>query len=313
MNIFSDISKACNQSLNSFGIHAECYLLPGGIGIKFNAQNQNNLQLLADFPIVEVDLSEIEDFDFSYLNQSRISSIILPPNYSRPFKDLEVFKLQKLAVRNAQASDFESLSNQPIQELKLPGSNINCLRFCSEMPLKNLDLSNTKVTDLNPVKDAKFYSLNLAKTNVSDISCLSTNYFEEINLSATQIFDIEPISMAKNLKKLEIRSTKISDLHPLSETNIEELILPGTMVESISALSYVPIKNLNIIGLHLDYLSSLETMPIEFLAFSPELMSKDNLNFIKTLSIKNLRGPTDLNYLGCNDFVEKYKNLFQPD
>ena len=36
----------------------------GGIGIKFNAQNQNNLQLLADFPIVEVDLSEIEDFDF---------------------------------------------------------------------------------------------------------------------------------------------------------------------------------------------------------------------------------------------------------
>ena len=77
MNIFSDISKACNQSLNSFGIHAESYLVPGGIGIKFNAQNQNNLQLLADFPIVEVDLSEIEDFDF-FLNQSKISSIILP-------------------------------------------------------------------------------------------------------------------------------------------------------------------------------------------------------------------------------------------
>ena len=311
MNIFSDISKACNQSLNSFGIHAESYLVPGGIGIKFNAQNQNNLQLLADFPIVEVDLSEIEDFDFSYLNQSKISSIILPPNYSGSFRDLEAFKLQKLVVRNAQASDFESLYSQPISELKLPGSKVDCLRFCSDMPLKNLDLSNTKVTDLKPVKDAKFYSLNLAKTNVSDISCLSTNYLEEINLSATQIYNIEPISMAKNLKKLEIRSTKISDLQPLSETNVEELILPGTMVKSISALSYVPLKSLNIIGLPLDYLSSLETMPIEFLAFSPELMTKDNLNFIKNLSIKNLRGPTDLNYLGCNDFVEKYKNLFE--
>ena len=48
------------------------------IGIKFNAQNQNNLQLLADFPIVEVDLSEIEDFDFLTLTNQGYLLLFYP-------------------------------------------------------------------------------------------------------------------------------------------------------------------------------------------------------------------------------------------
>ena len=59
---------------------------------------------------------------------------------------------------------------------------------------------------------------NLAKTNVSDIYFIPSILRNQP--SATEILILSNF-FGKELEKLEIRSTKISDLQPLSETNMK--------------------------------------------------------------------------------------------
>ncbi len=37
-NFFQDISQACTKELQEMGITAEVYLIPGGVGVRFNTQ-----------------------------------------------------------------------------------------------------------------------------------------------------------------------------------------------------------------------------------------------------------------------------------
>ena len=199
------------------GFRAKSYLLPGGIGIKFKNHPNHNLHELQTLPIIECDLSELENFDLNCLNQEKISSLILPHKIKLPFSELNSFNLSK----------------HPLEILELPHSSAENIRFCENMPIRKLDLSGVQISHIPLLRKAQITNLNLFKTNIEEISDFDCNALEEIVLSGSPIKSITFLSDAKKLLKVEIRATPKSDLSPLANTPIKELHLPGSQVKSI--------------------------------------------------------------------------------
>ena len=290
------------------GFRAESYLLPGGIGIKFKSHPNHNLHELQTLPIIECDLSELENFDLNCLNQERISSLILPHKTKIPFSELNSFNLRRLRAAKAISSDFESLSKHPLEILELPNTSAENLRFCENMPLRKLDLSGVQISHIPLLRKAQITNLNLFKTNIEEISDFDCNALEGIVLSGSPIKSITFLSDAKKLLKVEIRATPVSDLSPLANTPIKELHLPGSQVKSIDCLAYLPIETLNIIGLELKDINCLSTLPLKYLSLSPELLKSDDYEFIANLKVPFLRGPADSPEQTAEEFFQKHIN-----
>jgi hypothetical protein len=308
VKIFHDIQKSCDQRLKEMGYHAESYLLPGGIGIKFKEQPIHNLHELQTLPIIECDLSALENFDLNYLNREKISSIILPNRTELPFSELNSFRLTRLTAVKARSSDFGSLSDHPLEILELPDSLVKDIGFCEYMPLKKLDFSGAQISKFPLFRKSKITNLNLFKTRIEEISDFDCDALEEIVLSGSPVRSIEFLTDAKKLLKVEIRATAVSDLSPLSSSPIRELYLPGSQVNSIDCLAYLPIETLNIIGLELEDINCLSTLPLKSLSLSPELLKSEDYEFIANLKIPFLRGPADSPEQTTEEFFQKHIN-----
>ena len=289
------------------GINAESYLLPGGIGIKLLEHTDQNLKALYSLPIVECDLSELDYFDYNFLNREKITSLILPSGSLTPFSSLADFNLSGLKIERAHSIDFENLSVHSLETLQLPGSKVKNLGFCREMPLKHLNISNTHIHDLAGLNSKQIIELNLFKTKVKDLGEINCEKLEVAIISATDIHSINCLSDSKKLKKLEARGTPISDLSPLADSNIEELYLPGSNVSSIDCLAYLPIKKLNIIGLKIEDLSCLSTLPLQYLSISPDIFCENDFDLLRNSQIPFLRGPADPENQTAEEFLEKYE------
>ena len=290
------------------GFRAESYLLPGGIGIKFKNHPTHNLHELQNLPIIECDLSSLENFDLNCLNQEKVSSLILPHKTKLPFSKLNSFNLRRLKAAKALSSDFESLSVHPLEILELTDSSVEDMSFCKNMPLRQLDLSGAQVSHIPLLKKAKITNLNLFKTSIEEINDFDCHALEEIVLSGSPIKSIAFLSDAKKLLKAEIRATPVSDLSPLANTSIMELYLPGSQVKSIDCLAYLPIETLNIIGLELEDINCLSTLPLKSLSLSPELLKSEDYEFIANLKIPFLRGPADPPEQTAEEFFQKHIN-----
>ena len=288
------------------GINAECYLLPGGVGLKLIGKAQCNLNQLNALPILECDLSELDSINLSFINHEKVVSLVLPSRTKIPFADLSNFNLKELKASRALSSDFESLTRHNLEVLEIAGCNLSNLDFCQNFPLRKLNLADTEVSDLQPLHKTELEELDLFKTRVNEISSLNCEKIVNLVLSGTPIKCINPLSLSKKLRKLEMRGTSVSDLSPLAETEIKELYLPGSKVKSIDCLAYLPIESLNIIGLELSDLSCLSTLPLKSLALSPNLFSKEDLEFIENLEIEWLRGPGDADDQTSLVFFQKY-------
>ena len=306
MKIFDDIRSSCERSLQAMGINAECYLLPGGVGLKLIGKAHHNLNQLNALPIVECDLSELDSINLNFMDHEKVVSLVLPFRTQIPFADLNKFNLKELKASRALSSDFESLTRHELETLEIPGCNLSNLDFCQKFALRKLNLADTQVSDLQPLQNSELEELDLFKTRVNDISSLNCEKMINLVLSGTPIKCISPLSLSKKLRKLEIRGTSVSDLSPLAETEIKELYLPGSEVKSIDSLAYLPIENLNIIGLELRDLSCLSTLPLRSLAISPNLLCKEDLEFLENLEIDRLRGPGDNEDQTSLVFFQKY-------
>ena len=306
VKIFHDIQNSCDQTLEEMGYQAESYLLPGGVGIKFKDEPIHNLHALQTLPIIECDLSDLESFDLNCLNREKISSLILPDKNKLPFSELNSFRLTRLKATKACSSDFGSLSEHPLETLELPYSSIKDIMFCQNMPLRKLDLAGTQISQFPRLRNAKITSLNLFKTNIEEMSGFDCHALKEIVISGSPIKSITILADASNLLKVEMRATPVSDLSPLASTPIKELHLPGSQVKSINCLAYLPIETLNIIGLELEDIYCLSTLPLKSLALSPQLLNKEDYEFIANLKIPFLRGPADSPEQTAEEFFQKY-------
>jgi hypothetical protein len=308
VKIFKEIKDSCDNRFKALGINAECYLMPGGLGVKILGDTNQNLNTLHSLPIVECDLSCLDFFDYKLLNREKISSLILPKKFQDSFSSISDLNLLQLKVEQAKSLDFDNLSVHNLEILELPGSQIKNLGFCRDMPLKKLNVSNTQISDLSDLNNKEISEINLFKTQVKDLSSLNYEELEVVILSGTTIESLAPLTASKKLKKLEIRGTQITDLSPLSELEIEELYLPGSKVSSIDCLAYLPIKKLNIVGLKFNCLECLSSLPLESLSISPDLLVDRDFDLLKNIKVPFLRGPADPEYQTAEDFFQKYQS-----
>mgnify|MGYP002835495033 FL=1 len=308
MKLLYDIQESCNRRLQQMGFTAESYLLPGGLGIKFKGQPPSNLHDLYELPIIECDLSVLENFDLQSLNPEKISSLVLPHKTKIPFTELSSFNLVRLKAFATASTDFEKLAGHPLEILELPNSSLQDIRFCEKMPLRILNLAGAQISRFHPLKKAKLTILNLFKTRIEEMNELNCESMEEIVLSGSPISNISFLTEANKLRKVEIRGTPVNDLSPLANCPIEELHLPGSHVKSIDCLAYLPIKTLNIIGIVLKDIHCLSTLPLKSLAISPEVLRKEDYEFLANLNIQFLRGPGDPPAQTAEEFFYKHTN-----
>ena len=176
------------------------------------------------------------------------------------------------------------------------------------MPLRILNLAGAQINRFHPLKKAKLTILNLFKTRIEEMNELNCESMEEIVLSGSPISNISFLTEANKLRKVEIRGTPVNDLSPLANCPIEELHLPGSHVKSIDCLAYLPIKTLNIIGIVLKDIHCLSTLPLKSLAISPEVLRKEDYEFLANLNIQFLRGPGDPPDQTAEEFFYKHTN-----
>ena len=101
-----------------------------------------------------------------------------------------------------------------------------------EMLISKTDLSNTLLQEL--VRR----SLDDNETDMFKILLKNgAKKLKELNLQSTEISDISPLSNLENLEKLELDKTQVSDISPLSNLkNLKELYLSWTKVSDLSPL-----------------------------------------------------------------------------
>jgi len=76
---FQDICQACTKELLEMGITAEVYLIPGGVGVRFNTQRLPfSLRNLLHLPVKEFDFTHLEEFSLSEIFEFNLSGLILP-------------------------------------------------------------------------------------------------------------------------------------------------------------------------------------------------------------------------------------------
>ncbi|HDV5711237.1 TPA: leucine-rich repeat domain-containing protein [Legionella pneumophila] len=110
--------------------------------------------------------------------------------------------------------------------------------------ISELDLSNNLIGDIEFINNIKVIKLNLSDNKIiQSRNSLVNNEIQYLNLNGNLITDID-FKGIKNLKSLEIKRNKISDISRL-ELN-ENLIMLDLSENHISSLSALPkLKNLN--------------------------------------------------------------------
>ena len=303
---FPEIAQSCTKELQQLGFLADVFLIPGGVGVRFNSDRHFcNLSDLAHLPIRELDFSRVSSFDPEKIQSFPLEAIRLPSGCSFPLREFKLFRLKRFSARNCLSTDFESLAILPIEELCLPCSKVETLSFTHSMQLTRLDISQTVVLDLRPLSEKPLEKLNLQHTKVDNLSPLSSCPLTEINLNQTKVENLEPLR-GRPLTHVELRKTLVEDLSPLMESPIESISLPGSPVRSLNPLTFCPLKYLNMIGLNHCDLLPLSEMQLDSLAISPLELNQDDLSFLKTLNLKSLIGPGDDPNQSVEQFFHKY-------
>ena len=200
--------------------------------------------------------------------------------------------LQKLYLSLNEISDISALSSLTnLEELDISGNQINDLTALSG--LKRLKTVNSSDQELSiTFKDKNLYNMIvkalgnkvLTKTDSTYTITITKNNLEsvtniELNVgegnSSIEVINLEGIEKFKNLKKLEIESTKITDISVLSSlTNLEELYIYGSYqikdysrstskrnIKDLTTISKLTnLKKLALSGYNISTISSLSTL-----------------------------------------------------
>jgi len=180
------------------------------------------------------------------------------------------FRLQALYVNNTQIKDIEPISNLlDLQFLNITDTFVSDLTPISNLNrLEKLFFHTTKITDITTLSKLKnlkgLYFVESEITNITPISQLEqledlyvlNNKFESgfdsianlrnlkrLNLQGTNISDLEPLASMKHLRELYINNTNITDITPLE--NIASLKYVDAIQTSIQDWS--PVNHVDIV------------------------------------------------------------------
>ncbi|CAL6013480.1 Conserved_hypothetical protein [Hexamita inflata] len=192
-------------------------------------------------------------------------------------------KLTKLSLENCGLTNIQDLSSLTnLIELNLAeneGIDISPINKLTQ--LVNLNLYLCKLQNITPLKKLnKLENLNVKANEITDWTLLgSLNNLKVLSLSLLSFIesiDITPLQYLRNLKALNISSTKIAEISVLRKlTNLEELYISAVTNFDISLLQYlVKLRELDISSNDVYDISALRPLVnLQYLALEENYIS----------------------------------------
>ena len=120
------------------------------------------------------------------------------------------------------------------------------------------------------VNNAGCFELDLRGSNISNLNVLEGMPIEELLLSGTSVRNLSPLKEMRNLRKLDVANTTVSDLSPLKGLALYELNITKTRVVDLQPIKGMPLHVLSLVQTGVRDFSHLKSLPLRDLYFSAE-------------------------------------------
>ena len=100
------------------------------------------------------------------------------------------------------------------------------------------------LSDISPLEGLRLRALYFSYNRIDDLSPLRGMPLETLHASYNPVFDLEPLSNQRQLRFLNLHTTKVSDLSPIRHCPLKELNIADTPIEDLSPVAACPITDL---------------------------------------------------------------------
>lgn len=200
-----------------------------------------DLSPLKGMALKDLDISETQVADLAPLAGMQLKQLDLSQTKVASLAALEGMPLEQLWFVKAPVESLAPLTGMSLTTLWCRESRVSDLSPLIGMPLRELNLCQTGVTDLTPLKGMELQTLWLRDTRISDLTPLIEIDLASIDLQGTDVVDLKVVAQFRNLKRLNIAGTGITDLRPLQGLLLERLILtPSRITEGLDIVRGIP-------------------------------------------------------------------------
>lgn len=182
-----------------------------------------------------------------------------------PVRDISVLRglpLESLDLSETTVMDYAPLKGLSIKNLSMAKTQVKDIGFCAQMPLETLDLGDTPVSDISAIRGKNMRRLILARTGVRDIAPLIGSSIDTLDLSGTRIPLLTlPQALAKiRFKDIALDYIELPRIECLRGKDLRRVSIAGTKVSDLSPLANMSIRMLNVKGLRIDDASPIGTL-----------------------------------------------------
>lgn len=194
-------------------------------------------------------------------------------------KNLEYLNLSKNNL-----SKFDTLPISKIKKLDLSNNNISEIKLTNMKDIISLRLKNNKLKEVNLKNNLKLEELDISFNKIKELS-----YFSNLTSLDIEATDIEDVIVNKELKRINIGSTKFKDIEFIKNLeDLEDLNVSNTNITNLDLSKYRKLKSLNISDTYLEKFNIKDNLLLQILKAEKAHIKNIDLSNNKDIEVLNL-------------------------
>lgn len=211
--------------------------------LKFEGGNIDNLKMIADLPVENLVMVNVEVDDLSGIRDMPLSRLVFNHGDLDDVEFLKGMKLDALSLKGHRLSNISALKGMPLRYLFLADNEIKDVSVLKGMPLRSLDLAGNMVSDVSPFLKTSLVSLNLSGNPVTELDGMNVSQIRRLYLEDCNISSLDFLAGAE-LSSLDISDNQVEKLDPLSGMTLRSLTANGNDIADLSPLDSMKIERL---------------------------------------------------------------------
>ena len=194
-------------------------------------------------------------------------------------KNLEYLNLSKNNLFK-----FDTLPISKIKKLDLSNNNISEIKLTNMKDIISLRLKNNKLKEVNLKNNLKLEELDISFNKIKELS-----YFSNLTSLDIEATDIEDVIVNKELKRINIGSTKFKDIEFIRNLeDLEDLNVSNTNITNLDLSKYKKLKSLNISDTYLEKFNIKDNLLLQILKAEKAHIKNLDLSNNKDIEVLNL-------------------------
>ena len=259
--------------------------------------------------------TKLKEFVFDFKLKLPLNSNLKPLNFNNNLS------LKNLQINNCKMPYINLSNNNLLEEVSLNNNEMNAFFYGNKLSLKKLSLENNKISTLYLSTMPNLEELNIKNNNISnlDFSIISNlkklnieeNNFSSIDLSVLPLLEelyiwgnMPNLNLNSNLKlkKLYMRSYKISNLNLQNNLELEELNVDfASNLSTLNISNNTKLKSLTLTNIKISEINLNNNILLERLSLSVNNFSSIDLSKNTKLTYLDIHYNPNLSELNLNN------------